>query len=165
MLNRLRPRQNGRHFADDHFKCICLKENIWISIDFSLKFVSNGRINNIPAMAQIMAWRRLGDKPLSEQVMASLQMHICVTRPSDYYLCLCLMFLCHFDFSLSVFLNHFDFCMSFLLYDLTCTFFDWCFRTTFVNMLSIALPTLTRLQYLQYFGHIYLCNNQLDVLF
>ena len=26
-LNTLRPRQNGRHFADDIFKCIFLNEN------------------------------------------------------------------------------------------------------------------------------------------
>ena len=28
-----------------------------------------------------MAWRRLGDKPLSEPMMVSLPTHICVTRP------------------------------------------------------------------------------------
>ena len=28
-----------------------------------------------------MAWRRLGDKPLSEPMMVSLLTHICVTRP------------------------------------------------------------------------------------
>ena len=26
----LRPRQDGRHFADDIFKCIFLSENFWI---------------------------------------------------------------------------------------------------------------------------------------
>ena len=31
-LNTLRPRQNGRHFADDIFKCIFLNENVWIPI-------------------------------------------------------------------------------------------------------------------------------------
>ena len=31
-LNTLRPRQNGRHFADDTFKPIFLNENIRISI-------------------------------------------------------------------------------------------------------------------------------------
>ena len=35
----------------------------WIPIKISLKFVPKGRINNIPALVQIMAWRRLGDKP------------------------------------------------------------------------------------------------------
>ena len=39
----------------------------------SLKFV--------PALVQIMAWRRPGAKPLSEPMMFSSPMHICVTRP------------------------------------------------------------------------------------
>ena len=51
----LRPRQNGRHFADDIFKCIFLNENVWISIGISLKFVPKDPINNIPALVQIMA--------------------------------------------------------------------------------------------------------------
>ena len=80
-INTLRPRQNGRHFPDDIFKCIFLNENVWISIKVSLTFVPNGPINNIPALVQIMAWRRSGDKPLSEPVMVSLLTHICVTRP------------------------------------------------------------------------------------
>ena len=77
----LRPRQNGRHFPDDIFKWIFLNENVWISIKISLKFVPKGLINNIPALVQIMAWRRPGDKPLSEPIMVSLPTHICVTRP------------------------------------------------------------------------------------
>ena len=74
-------RQNGRRFADDVFKCIFLNENIWISIKITLKFVPKGPVNNIPALVQIMAWRRTGDKPLYETMMASLLTHICVTRP------------------------------------------------------------------------------------
>ena len=80
-INTLRPRQNGRHFADDIFKRIFLNENIWISIKISLKFVPKGSINNISALVQIMAWRRPGDKPLSEPMMVNLPTHICVTRP------------------------------------------------------------------------------------
>ena len=80
-INTLRPRQDGCHFADDISKCIFLNENTSISIDISLKFVPRGRINNIPALVQIMAWRRLCDKPLSEPMMVSLLTHICVTRP------------------------------------------------------------------------------------
>ena len=72
---------NGRHFADDIFKCIFLNENAWILIKISLKFVPKGPINNIPALVQIMAWRRLGDKPLSEPIVVSLPTHICVARP------------------------------------------------------------------------------------
>ena len=71
-INTLRPRQNGRHFADDMFKCIFLNENLWILIIISLKFVPKGSINNIPALVQIMAWRRTGDKPLSEPMMTQL---------------------------------------------------------------------------------------------
>ena len=77
----LRPRQNGRHFPDDIFKWIFLKENVWISIKISLKFVPKVPINNIPALALITAWCRSGDKPLSEPMMDNLLTHICVTRP------------------------------------------------------------------------------------
>ena len=53
----LRPGQNGRHFPDS-FKWIFFNENVWISIEVSLKFVAKGPINNIPALVQIMAWCR-----------------------------------------------------------------------------------------------------------
>ena len=81
LVNTLRPRQNGRHFPDNIFKWIFLSENVWISINFSLKFVPRGPINNIPTLVQVMAWRRPGDKPLSEPMMVRLPTHICVTRP------------------------------------------------------------------------------------
>ena len=80
-VNTLRPRQNGRLFVDDIFKCIFLNENVWIPVKLSLKFVPKGPINNIPALVQIMAWCRQGDKPLSEPMMVSLLTHICATRP------------------------------------------------------------------------------------
>ena len=80
-LNTLRPRQICCHFADGIFKCILFNENVWISINISLKFLPKGPINNIPALFQIMTWRRPGDKPLSEPMMATLLTHICVTRP------------------------------------------------------------------------------------
>ena len=60
----------------------------------SLKFIPKGPINNIPVSVQIMAWRRPGDKPLSEPMMIILLMHICITQPrlvkalltaTDYY--------------------------------------------------------------------------------
>ena len=80
-LNTLRPRQNGRRFADDTLKRIFLNENVIMSINISLKFVPKGPINNNPALVQIMAWHQSGDKPLSEPMMVSLLTHICVTRP------------------------------------------------------------------------------------
>ena len=45
-FNSLRPRQNGRYFLDNIFKCIFLNENVSIVIKISLK----GPINNIPAL-------------------------------------------------------------------------------------------------------------------
>ena len=80
-FNTLRPRQSERHFADDIFMYIFLNENCCILIKFSLKYVRKGPIDNNPALVQIMAWRRSGDKPSSEPMMVSLPTHICVTRP------------------------------------------------------------------------------------
>ena len=66
---------------DAIYRWIYLNDNVWISIKISLMFVAKVPINNIPALVQMMAWRRSGDKPLSEPVMDSLLTHICVTRP------------------------------------------------------------------------------------
>ena len=77
----LRPRPNGRHFPDDIWNAFFFKEYVWISITISLRFVPKSPINNIPTLVQIMAWRRPGDKPLSEPMTVSLLTHICVTRP------------------------------------------------------------------------------------
>ena len=55
--------------ADDIFKWILLNENGKIPIQVSLNFVPKGPINNIPALVQVMAWRRTGDKPLPESMM------------------------------------------------------------------------------------------------
>ena len=80
ILNSLRSRLNRRHFADDISKCIFLNENILIPIQIPMKIVSDGPINNIPALVQIMAWRRPGDKPLCEPMVIILLAQICVTR-------------------------------------------------------------------------------------
>ena len=61
--------QNRGHVADDNLQHIFLKENIWISIKISRAFVPGGQINNQPALVQIMAWRRTGDKPLFEPML------------------------------------------------------------------------------------------------
>ena len=76
-----RPRRNEQHFADDIFKHIFFNENVWISITISLKFVPMGLINDIPALVQIMVWRRLGDRPFSETLMVKLLTYICITPP------------------------------------------------------------------------------------
>ena len=81
LFNTLRQRRNVCHFADNIFKCIFLREYIWISINISLRFVPKGEINNILTLDQIMAWHWLGNKPLSEPMMVILLMHICTTPP------------------------------------------------------------------------------------
>ena len=65
-----------RHFQMNFLEWKCLNSD-----KISLKFVPEGPINNIPALVQIMAWHRPGDKPLSEPMIVSLPTHICVTRP------------------------------------------------------------------------------------
>ena len=37
-------------------------------------------MNNIPALVKIMAWCWSGDKPLSDSMMVSLLMNICITQ-------------------------------------------------------------------------------------
>ena len=64
------------HFLE--WKCVNFH---WKCVKIPLKFVPKGPINNIPALVQIMAWRRPGDKPLSEPMMVFVPTHICVTRP------------------------------------------------------------------------------------
>ena len=93
-VNSSLPGQNGPHFAGDIFKCIFLNENVWIPINISLKFVLKCQIDDIPTLVWIMALCWPGDKPLTEPMMISLLMHICVIhphwfnslRPSDAYM-------------------------------------------------------------------------------
>ena len=63
--------------ADDNFKCIFLNENDRILIWISLKLIPKSPIDNKPALVQVMAWRRIGDKPLSEPML---------TRFTDTYM-------------------------------------------------------------------------------
>ena len=98
VLITLRLRQNGRQFHDDIWN-----EFSWMKIyKFRIRFhmfyrayigviltyfivrrwfVTIGPINNIPALVQIMVWRRPGHKPLFEPMIVRLPTHICITRP------------------------------------------------------------------------------------
>ena len=49
--------------------CIFLYENCGIAIQISLKFVAKGPIDKRSALAQVMAWRLFGAKPLPEPMM------------------------------------------------------------------------------------------------
>ena len=68
-VNSSPPRKNGRHFADNIFKCIFMNEKFCILIEISMKFVPKGPIDNNSALIQVMAWSRTGDKPLSEPML------------------------------------------------------------------------------------------------
>ena len=72
------PGQNGRHFADAIFWCIFVNEKFYVLIKISVKFVPTCPIYNNTAFSHIMAWRRIGDKPLSELML---------TRFTDAYIC------------------------------------------------------------------------------
>ena len=57
-------------FCRQRFEMHFLNENISIFIKHWLKSVPKVPIDNMPASVQIMVWRWIGDKPLSELVMA-----------------------------------------------------------------------------------------------
>ena len=64
-VNSSPPGQNGcRQYFQMHFR-------EWKSLYFkiSLKFVPKGSIDNKAALVQVMAWCRIGDKPLSEPML------------------------------------------------------------------------------------------------
>ena len=77
----IKPRQNGRYLPENILKGIFLIEKELILPKISLKFVSKVRIYNIPALVQIMAWCRSGDKPISGPMTVSSVTHLCVARP------------------------------------------------------------------------------------
>ena len=56
--------------ANDIFKCIFLNEKDKIPITISLNLIPRGPIDNTQALVQVKAWRRTGDKPLPEPMMA-----------------------------------------------------------------------------------------------
>ena len=80
LVNTLRPRQNGRYFPHDIFKCISLNENVLISITLSLTLVPKFPIDNKQALVQIMAWRLqaiiwTNDGQVYRGIYASLGLH------------------------------------------------------------------------------------------
>ena len=68
-LNPLGPRQNGRHFLDDIFKCIFLNENVQISNKISLKFVLRVSINSVSALSRRQAIIWASDGLLTDAYM------------------------------------------------------------------------------------------------
>ena len=56
--------------ADEFFKRIFLNENDRFPIRVSLTFVPRSPIDDKSALVQVIAWRRIGDKPLPEPMVA-----------------------------------------------------------------------------------------------
>ena len=78
ILTHLRLDKMADTFADDIFeKHIFLNENVRTAIWISLNFIPRGSNDNRPALVQVMAWCRTGDKPLPE---------LMVTRFTDAYM-------------------------------------------------------------------------------
>ena len=69
MLTHLTLNKMATILADNIFKCILLDENDRILIKISLKFVCRSSIDNKAALGLVTAWRRIGDKPLSEPML------------------------------------------------------------------------------------------------
>ena len=55
----MRSKQNDRHFADDSFKCIFLKEHLRISNEILLKYVQYGLADNMAVLVQVI-WDNVG---------------------------------------------------------------------------------------------------------
>ena len=68
-INKYPPGQNGRNFGTPQFQIHFFNENERIPIRISLKFVPRSPIDNKPALVQVMAWHRIGDKSLPEPML------------------------------------------------------------------------------------------------
>ena len=77
------PGQNGRYFANGILRSICVKEKFYILIKISLKFVPKGPVYNNPALAQIMAWHQISDKPLCKLMLTRFMTLIYVALGVD----------------------------------------------------------------------------------
>ena len=75
-VNKLRPRQKG---AILHTTVSSVFPSMKIN-ELRLKFHWNF-LTKIPALVQIMACRRLGNKPSSELMLVRLPRHLCLTQP------------------------------------------------------------------------------------
>ena len=68
-VNSYPPGPNGCHFANKIFKCIFMNKRLCTLIWISLKFVPKIRSDNKCTLVQVLAWRIIGDKPLSELML------------------------------------------------------------------------------------------------
>ena len=80
-INSLRPRQMDAISQTPFSNAFSWMKMFEFRLKFHWSFFPRVQLNNIPAMVQIMAWRRPDDKPLYEPMMVNLPTHICVARP------------------------------------------------------------------------------------
>ena len=72
--------------AQDNFKWKSFfNEYYRIPIRISLRFVSKGPIDIKPTLVQVMAWRRIGDKPLTELIQTQFTDALGVDELSIFY--------------------------------------------------------------------------------
>ena len=65
----------GRHAADDIFKFAFKNEKFCAFTRISLEFVPQGALDNKLSLLQVMARRRVGDKPLHEAMFTHWRIH------------------------------------------------------------------------------------------
>ena len=78
-INTLRPRQNGRHSADDTFNAF-FQWKFSISINIAQRFFASP-IKNMPTLVQIVAWGEQATSHHLHQWWRRLLTHIYVARP------------------------------------------------------------------------------------
>ena len=66
------PRNKMAAFLQTIFQMYFREEKLYILVQNSLKFISNGPRDNNAALVKIMDWRRIGDKPSSEPMLTWL---------------------------------------------------------------------------------------------
>ena len=68
-LNTSPPRQNGCYFTADIFKCIFMNKNFVFRFKSHWNLFLRAQFNNKSVLLQVMAWCRIGDKPLSQPMI------------------------------------------------------------------------------------------------
>ena len=76
-----------------------------------MKFIPKGMINNIPALVQTMAWRRPGDKPLSEPTMTYFADAYSISQEICTWFC-CALLCCGYAIVHEVFIHIHQECVA-----------------------------------------------------
>ena len=82
-LNASPPGQNGRHFADEIFRCISVNETFCILIRISLTFVAKGLIDNMSALVRFMVYSHAISQSLKLYVKYNLLLDSLITDTTE----------------------------------------------------------------------------------